>query len=127
MSNYGVNAIKKVRADAMYIKLNRKLSPNASTKIESDKKDYNDKKLNLKSYPNPFNSSTIIEFTLNENKSFDLNLYNLLGELVSSYKGYSSNFNNRIKIDSANLSNGIYICTLKSDNQIDSVKLVVIK
>lgn len=127
LSNYGVSAIKKVRADAMYIKLNRKLSPNASTKIESDKKDYNDKKLNLKSYPNPFNSSTIIEFTLNENKSFDLYLYNLLGELVYSYKGYTSNFSNRIKIDSANLSNGIYICTLKSDNQIDSIKLVVLK
>lgn len=37
-------------------------------------------------YPNPFNSSTTIKFSLPEEADVDLSIYNMLGQLVKSFK-----------------------------------------
>ncbi len=130
LSNYGIEAGKKVRADAAFIKLNRQLSPDITTNVESDSKDINENliKPGIINYPNPFNSSTTIEFTLPPNEKYYLSLYNLLGQKVNSFEGISnSNGINQIKIDSTDLTGGIYFCSVRGNKINLSSKLIVLK
>jgi len=79
-------------------------------------------------YPNPFNSSTTIEFTFPANKRFQLSLYNLLGQKVDFIEGISSsNGINQIKIDSTNLAGGVYFCSVRGENLNLITKLMVLK
>jgi hypothetical protein len=130
LSNYGVEAGKKVRADAAFIKLNRILSPDVTTNVETESPNLNDN-LNIHrmiNYPNPFNSSTTIEFTFPANKRFQLSLYNLLGQKVDFIEGISSsNGINQIKIDSTNLAGGVYFCSVRGENLNLITKLMVLK
>ncbi|MGB9665670.1 MAG: family 10 glycosylhydrolase [Ignavibacteria bacterium] len=130
LSNYEIEAGKKVRADAAFIKLNRQLSPDVTTNVESDSKDINENliKPGIINYPNPFNSSTTIEFTLPPNEKYYLSLYNLLGQKVNSFEGISnSNGINQIKIDSTDLTGGIYFCSVRGNKINLSSKLIVLK
>ncbi|MGE5798157.1 MAG: T9SS type A sorting domain-containing protein, partial [Ignavibacteria bacterium] len=78
--------------------------------------------------PNPFNSSTIISFSIPSTLLVTLTIFNLLGEeictLINEEKQagkYNLNF------DAGNLSSGIYYYTLKAGNFIQSRKLILIK
>jgi len=130
LSNRGVESGKKVRADAAFIKLNRILSPDVTTDVEMKDKDLNDLffKPEIFNYPNPFNSSTTVEFSLPANKKFTFTLFNLLGQKVQTFEGISNFYGrNTLKIDSTNLSSGIYLCSLVSDNIKLTSKLIVLK
>jgi len=39
----------------------------------------------LRNYPNPFNPSTTIEFTIEQNRQYELEIYNLKGQIVKEY------------------------------------------
>lgn len=130
LTNRGVESNKKVRADAAFIKLNRILSPDVTTSVESEQKDLNENLQNNKilNYPNPFNSSTTIEFSIAPKKEFNLSLYNTLGQKVYSFNGISnSDGRYNMKIDSTNLSSGVYLCTVTSEDVRLSSKILVIK
>lgn len=127
LSNSGVAPDKKVRADAMFIKLNRLLSPNVTTSVE-DQENLNSIEPGLIIYPNPFNSSTTIEFYLPEFESYNLTLFNLLGQEVYKVSGISqSGGKNKITLDSTTLSSGIYLCSLKSKSKFRTIKLALVK
>lgn len=127
LSNSGVAPDKKVRADAMFIKLNRLLSPNVTTSVE-DQENLNSIEPGLINYPNPFNSSTTIEFYLPEFESYNLTLFNLLGQEVFKVSGISqSGGKNKITLDSTTLSSGIYLCSLKSESKFKTIKLALVK
>jgi uncharacterized Ntn-hydrolase superfamily protein len=80
-------------------------------------------------YPNPFNPVTTIKFDISELSRVNLVVYNILGsEIVVILNGewfhpgaYSVNF------DASNLSSGVYIYKLISDNFKDAKKMAVIK
>ncbi|MCX8056857.1 MAG: family 10 glycosylhydrolase [Ignavibacteria bacterium] len=130
LSNRGVESGKKVRADAAFIKLNRILSPNVTTSVEDESKDFNHNIYNPKifNFPNPFNSSTTVEFLIEPSQSFNFSLYNYLGQKIYSYDGVSNlDGKYQIKIDSTNLSSGIYFCSVTSENVRLSSKLLLIK
>lgn len=130
LTNRGVETNKKVRADAAFIKLNRILSPDVTTSVEFEQKDLNEKLQNKKilNYPNPFNSSTTIEFSIAPKKEFKLSLYNSLGQKVYSLDGISnSDGKYNVKLDSTNLSSGVYLCTVVSEDVRLSSKLLLIK
>ncbi len=82
----------------------------------------------LQNYPNPFNPTTIIDFSLQVEGMTKLVVYNLLGQKVKvllseklSAGSYSVPFNGN------NLSSGIYFYRLKSNNMIQSKKMLLIK
>ncbi|MEJ5306453.1 MAG: family 10 glycosylhydrolase [Ignavibacteria bacterium] len=130
LSNSGVEAGKKVRADAAYIKLNRQLSPDVTTGVETDSPDLNDNfdKMKIINYPNPFNSSTTIEFTFPANQKYQFALYNLLGQKITSLEGFSNSSGiNQIRIDSTNLAGGVYFCSVKGAELTLTTKLIVLK
>lgn len=70
-------------------------------------------KLN-QNYPNPFNPSTVISYSLNDNSTVSIKVFDMTGRevrtLVNSYQGagtYSVNFN------ASNLASGIYFYVLR--------------
>lgn len=79
-------------------------------------------------FPNPFNPTTSIGYSLPKAAAVSLKVYDLLGKevrtLVSEYKGagkYSVQFN----VES--LPSGIYIYTLEAGNFRASRKLIILK
>ncbi|MDD5231369.1 MAG: T9SS type A sorting domain-containing protein, partial [Candidatus Marinimicrobia bacterium] len=79
-------------------------------------------------YPNPFNPSVTIPYSLIENGQMSLKVYNLRGELVetliSAYalKGaYSLNWNPQ------NLSAGVYFVHMQAGNHTSMQKVVFVK
>lgn len=86
-------------------------------------------------FPNPFNSSTIISYTVPEAALIDIKLYNILGkELMTIFSGVktSGNYSHNLNVDF--LSSGVYICVMKYSSLrspdirgTKSIKLTVIK
>lgn len=83
----------------------------------------------LRNYPNPFSSTTTIEFFISEkNQSAFISIYNVLGKEVAKFDlkgrtGYSS-----VVFDSKNLNNGMYFYNLVIDGKLsDKQKMVLIK
>ncbi len=81
-------------------------------------------------FPNPFNPSTLIRFTV-PNKSFvSLKVYNLLGEEISELAGkeFSPGWHS-VTFDATHLASGIYFYTLKAKDPdfVRTQKMVLIK
>jgi hypothetical protein len=80
-------------------------------------------------YPNPFNPETKISFSLAHDGYTTLKVYNILGkEVATLFAGYAEAgrmyiFNFRAK----DLSSGLYFYKLKSDNNSDIKKLILLK
>jgi len=94
--------------------------------------------ITLSNYPNPFNNSTILEFTSNESGEADLKIYNILGQIVYSTNlgkiiaGKHSYRWNGINQSGRVLSSGVYIALIKFRNYYNekyllSKKLQLIK
>jgi hypothetical protein len=83
----------------------------------------------LQNYPNPFNPSTKIKFTLKEESSVKLVVYNLLGEVVGELiDSKIAAGNHEYVFNSNNLSSGTYVYTLEAnDNFIGSRKMMLLK
>lgn len=79
-------------------------------------------------FPNPFNPSTTIRFSLPVQTQLKINIYNMLGELVKTLSegiyeaGYYS-----IKFDAAGLSSGTYIYRLESNNFTETKKMILLR
>lgn len=129
LSNTGIDINKKVRADAMFIKLNRQLSPEVTTDVKNEKDlNHNYNEIDLRNFPNPFNSSTTIKFSFPSNKEYNIQLYDLLGQKIKEFRGFSSsNGLNYVNIDSTDLSSGVYLYTLSGEQIFKSSKLIVMK
>ncbi|MFZ0456587.1 MAG: T9SS type A sorting domain-containing protein, partial [Ignavibacteriaceae bacterium] len=79
-------------------------------------------------YPNPFNPSTVISFTIPKAGYVSLKVYNMLGQEVSVLvDGYKAAQTYNINFDAPNLSSGVYIYSVKFDNQIVTRKMILMK
>lgn len=79
-------------------------------------------------FPNPFNNQTKIEFHINKNANYKLNIINLLGQEIEvifhkylEIGKYSASYNPK------NLSSGVYIYQLSSKYNMDNKKFILIK
>ena len=79
-------------------------------------------------YPNPFNPSTTIQFSLPITEHVELNIYNILGEKVAGLVNETlSAGTHNITWDASNIPSGIYICRLRSFNNVLTKKMTLIK
>ena len=70
-------------------------------------------------YPNPFNPKTRIGFTLPDNGSVRIDLFNMLGQkIIGSNVRYFSAGTNFIDLELNGLSNGIYLARVTRDENI---------
>ena len=79
-------------------------------------------------YPNPFSSSTNVQFYLIQQKKVSLSIYDLLGKQVSSVdeNTYNSGWHNII-IGSDNLKQGVYYLHIMIGEQEYARKLAIVK
>jgi hypothetical protein len=83
-------------------------------------------------YPNPFNPSTNLSFTLPEAASYSMRIYNVAGQLVRSYEGMGSQGLNVITWDGrdnsgSEVSSGIYFYQLTAAGNSATEKMVMMK
>ena len=79
-------------------------------------------------YPNPFNPSTLITFSIPNSGNVKLEVYNILGEHVSTLVNGFLNAGIYNKIFNAeNLSSGVYFYTLQSNNFLSTKKMILEK
>ena len=79
-------------------------------------------------FPNPFNPSTKISYSIKTNGLVKLNVYNAAGELVTQLVNNNQEQGNyEITFDGSGLSSGIYFYTLETDGFTATKKMVMIK
>jgi len=79
-------------------------------------------------YPNPFNPTTTLSFSIPKNGNTKLKVYNLGGSKVATLlNDYKSAGSHNIIFDGTNLASGIYIYTLEFSNKTISKKMLLLK
>jgi hypothetical protein len=79
-------------------------------------------------YPNPFNPSTTIKFSIPENSTVELTVYNQLGEFIQTLVNEEKSAGNyEITFNAQNLSSGVYFYQIKANNFVSTKKLVLLK
>jgi hypothetical protein len=81
-------------------------------------------------YPNPFNPSTIINYQIPENSNVTLKVYDVLGkEVMTLVNDFQSAGKYSVKMNSTaqNLTSGIYFYTIKTNNFIQTKKMMLVK
>jgi hypothetical protein len=79
-------------------------------------------------YPNPFNPTTTIAFTITNSGKIKLVIYNVLGQKVATlWDGYREKGRHRMMFDASGLASGIYFYSLIQDNRSITRKMILIK
>lgn len=79
-------------------------------------------------YPNPFNGSTIIDYSLNKSSEVKLSVFNIKGELVSElvnekqYRG-----DHKVVFNAFNIDSGVYFYKLEVGQEIQTGKMIYLK
>jgi len=79
-------------------------------------------------YPNPFNSSTILAYSVPRAGNLKIFLFNTLGQQVRVlFDGRSNPGKFSLVVDANELSSGVYYCRLILDDMTEITKLVLLK
>lgn len=86
----------------------------------------------MQNYPNPFNPSTTIEYSIPQTSNVSIEIYSIIGELVTSLVNQSLDTGyHRFNFDAGNLPSGTYIYQLKASGQngtfIEAKKMLLMK
>lgn len=105
----------------------------ATLATEGDLTSINDNKnelptLNISNYPNPFNSSTNIDYELEEECYYEISLFNSIGQMIKVLdKGEKQRGKYSINLDGNNLSSGIYLLKITTSNDFKYHKMILLK
>ena len=79
-------------------------------------------------YPNPFNPSTTISFTLAQRGDINLSVYNISGQLIETLvSGFRDAGSYDMVWDASLQSSGLYFLRLQTTEEIHHQKLMLIK
>ncbi len=79
-------------------------------------------------YPNPFNSSTTISYSLPTSGNIDLKVFDMQGREISTLdQGYRRAGNYQLNFDGKQLSSGTYFVRLMNDQQQTTRKMILMK
>jgi hypothetical protein len=79
-------------------------------------------------YPNPFNPTTTINFTLANAGVAELTVYDIAGRQVANLvDGYRNAGSHEVTFDAAGLASGIYIYRLTTNGQTATAKMTLVK
>lgn len=83
---------------------------------------------NISSYPNPFNPSTQIKYTLKENSIVKIKVFNSLGQEVALLVNEEQPEGNyKVQFDASNYPSGIYYCQMITAGFSKTIKLILTK
>ena len=102
--------------------------------IEDNEPQQLTKEFNLRqNYPNPFNPATTIQYNLPKSSFVELTIYNLTGQKIKTLvnfmqtAGMQSTVWNGKDINGKDVPSGIYIYTLKTNEMLESKKMLLIR
>jgi outer membrane protein assembly factor BamB len=79
-------------------------------------------------YPNPFNPSTTLSFSLNQPASVTLTIWNVLGQKVATVLDARQDAGwHRIRFDASSLGSGVYFARLQVQNRTQIQKMVLVR
>ena len=82
----------------------------------------------LGNYPNPFNPSTTIDFSLNSFSDLEINVYDVNGRLVENlFSGFKSPGTHKVVWDATGFSTGIYIVNMVSEKSSETLMITLVK
>ena len=82
----------------------------------------------LTAYPNPFNSSTAISYSLAATGRVALSIYNIIGQKVATlFSGMQQAGGHKVIWDAAGVPSGVYFARLESDWGSRSIKMVLLR
>ena len=111
--------------DAFRIKEFTKLWPYTSISSISLIKS-NSLKVNI--FPNPFNLTTRIQYTLGKNTKVEIAVYDLLGRKVATLMdGYQNGGSHQVVWDASEVSAGVYLYQMKTNDIVISKRMTLIK
>jgi len=114
----------KILGDEEYYKINindKQVSQNTDNEVASEL-------LLSDNYPNPFNPTTSISYTLPEDGKVQVKIFDVLGrELATIISGFESKGKHSIVWDGSNVSSGVYFYSITFKNQAINKKMLMIK
>jgi len=79
-------------------------------------------------YPNPFNASTVLTYSIPRQEKITLSIHNVLGQPIATLlNGMQAAGNHTITWNAADCASGIYFVRLESEWEARSMKLLLIK
>ena len=79
-------------------------------------------------YPNPFNPSTKIDYSINQSTNIKISIFDIMGRLVDVIDdSYKLQGDYSLLWDASNKSSGIYYISIQSDNELKTQKVVLLK
>jgi PKD repeat protein len=82
----------------------------------------------LENYPNPFSGSTTISYAITKDATVEITIMDLIGNKVASIEtGKKSAGSYTAEWNAENLSSGMYLLQMKTDNQISTKKIILNK
>ncbi|MEO8209949.1 MAG: T9SS type A sorting domain-containing protein [bacterium] len=79
-------------------------------------------------YPNPFNPSTVIRYSIKENRFITLKVFDILGNEISTLVNQKQNAGSyEVEFNATNLSSGIYFYKLITDSFTDTKRMILVK
>lgn len=81
-----------------------------------------------RNYPNPFNPSTTIKYSLPRQSRIKISLYNILGNLVETlFDGEQTAGIHQLILNAKDLSSGVYFVSMEADHFNKSIKISLVK
>jgi hypothetical protein len=79
-------------------------------------------------FPNPFNPTTTINYSIDVVAPLHISIVNILGQLTETlYDGVQTAGNHQIQWDASLLQSGVYFCLLESAGKQEMIKMVLAK
>ena len=79
-------------------------------------------------YPNPFNPTTKIDYTIPENTFVSLRIFDITGrEVTTLVNSYQQSGLHSVTYNASNISSGLYLYTLNTGNYSETKRMVLIK
>ncbi|MCE5250561.1 T9SS type A sorting domain-containing protein [bacterium] len=79
-------------------------------------------------YPNPFNASTTISYTLMRKSRIEVAVFNTLGQKIAVLsEGIEQAGNHTVRWDAGQLPSGMYICMIRANGLSGTRKMTLVK
>jgi hypothetical protein len=130
---FGIYVFNQVAADPLAGYFDNIVVTQNATAIEDDETVLPQQFSLEANYPNPFNPSTTIRFTLDQTEDVNLTVYNTSGQVVKSLvNGSVSAGQHEVKWNATDISgntvaSGIYLYTLRAGNKTETRRMIFLK